>query len=159
MCINYDGNTFTEYIPPCASKKSCDFARWDGITWLTSGLILFTASICCYGHSEKPEQSLSSKYFCINVLHDCVPRDHILCLVCSLWGASNLCHIWKLLYSVASLIFLVIFSATVYQEVTILFSDSLDGNGALFAYVLCDIPVLHISLIWIFGWKHSYYFN
>ncbi len=25
----------------------------------------------------------------------------------------------------------------------------LDGNGALFAYVLCDIPVLHISLIWI----------
>ncbi len=32
------------------------------------------------------------------------------------------CHIWKLLYSVASPIFLVIFSATVYQELTILFS-------------------------------------
>ncbi len=41
-----------------------------------------------------------------------------------------------------------IFSATVDQEVTILFSfDSLDGNGTLFAYVLCDIQVLHISLI------------
>ncbi len=43
-----------------------------------------------------------------------------MCLVCSRW--SHLCHIWKLLYSVASLVFLVIFSATVYQEVMILFS-------------------------------------
>ncbi len=32
----------------------------------------------------------------------------------------------------------------------------LDGNGALFAYVLSDIPVLLINLIRIFGWKHSY---
>ncbi len=47
---------------------------------------------------------------------------HLLCLVCSLWGAS---HIWKLLHSVASPIFLVIFSATVYQEETILFSLTL----------------------------------
>ncbi len=36
-------------------------------------------------------------------------------------------------------------SATVNQEVTILFSDSLDGNRALFAYVLCDIPVSRTS--------------
>ncbi len=34
--------------------------------------------------------------------------------------------------------------------------DLLDGNGALFAYVLCDIPFLRIRLIRIFGWKHSY---
>ncbi len=48
--------------------------------------------------------------------------QHLLCLICLLWGANNLYNIWKLLYSVASPIFLVIFSATVYQEVTILFS-------------------------------------
>ncbi len=62
----------------------------------------------------------------------------------------------KLIYSVTSPILLVIFSTTVYQEVTILFSDSLDGNGALFANVLCDIPVLRISLFLIFKWKHHY---
>ncbi len=33
-----------------------------------------SGSICCYGRSEKPEQSLS-KYFCIIVLHDCVPKQ------------------------------------------------------------------------------------
>ncbi len=55
----------------------------------------------------------------------------------------------------ASPIFLVIFSATVYQEVTIVFSfDSLDGKSAVFKYVLCDITILRISLIQIFG-KHS----
>ncbi len=51
-----------------------------------------------------PEQSLSSKYFCIIVLHDCVPKqlasisesnDSIYLFIiiindsiCSLWGAS-----------------------------------------------------------------------
>ncbi len=45
-----------------------------------------------------------------------------LCYVCSLWGTNNLYYIWKLLYSVAPPIFLVIFSVTVYQEVTVLFS-------------------------------------
>ncbi len=97
----------------------------------SSGLITFTASKCCYGHSQKPEESLSSKYFCIIVLHNGVLKqqastsecsDSIYCYVWSLWGANNLYHIWKLLYSVASPIFLVIFSATVYQEMTILFS-------------------------------------
>ncbi len=41
----------------------------------------------------------------------------------------------------SSPIFLVIFSATVFQgsDEFVLF-DSLDGNGALFANVLCDIP-------------------
>ncbi len=85
-----------------AHRKS-HFAQWDGITWLTSEPISFTASICCYDHSE---ESLSSKYFCIiTILHDCVPKQqhpppkvitHVLCLVCSLWGASHLCHIWDL---------------------------------------------------------------
>ncbi len=114
-----------------AHRKGHVTALWDGITLLTSWLISFTASISCYGHSEKPEDSLSSKYFCIIVLHDCVLKQQhsppnavtaLLCYVCSLWGASNLYHIWKLLYSVASPVFLVIFSVTVYQEVTILFS-------------------------------------
>ncbi len=56
-------------------KSLCDFALWDGITWLTSGPISFTASISCYGHSEKPEESLSSKYFRIIVLHYCVLKQ------------------------------------------------------------------------------------
>ncbi len=30
MCIN-----FAAFIPPSSSKKACDFAQWDGITWLT----------------------------------------------------------------------------------------------------------------------------
>ncbi len=65
--------------------KSCDFALWDGIIWLTGRPISFTASIS-YGHSEKPEDSLSSNYFCIIVLHDCVPKhasersDSIYCV-------------------------------------------------------------------------------
>ncbi len=114
----------------CASKKSCDCAmRWDNLT--SSGPISFTESICCYGHSEKPEQSLSSKYFCIIVLHDCVLKqlastsksnNRIYCVSSARSEVQVICHIWKLLYSVASPVFLVIFSATVYQEVTILFS-------------------------------------
>lgn len=45
MRRNYDGNTFTEQILWCATKKLCDFALWDGITGQTSGLILLH-SIC-----------------------------------------------------------------------------------------------------------------
>ncbi len=80
----------------------------------------------------------------------------LLCYVCSLWGAIHLYQIFKLLYSVASPIFLVIFSATVYQEVTILFSLTRWMETVLYSHVLCDIPVLRISQIRIFGWKHSY---
>ncbi len=29
----------------------------------------------CFGYSEMPEQSLSSKYFCRIVLHECVPKQ------------------------------------------------------------------------------------
>ncbi len=102
------------------------------VIWLCAMRWDNTASICCYGHSEKSEESLSSKYFCIIVLHDCDLKqqvstsersDSIYCYVCSFWGASNLYYTWNVLYSVASPIFLVIFSATVYQEVTILFSS------------------------------------
>ncbi len=45
-------------------KKSCACVmRRDNLT--RGGPISFTASVCCYGHSEMPEESLSSKYFCI----------------------------------------------------------------------------------------------
>ncbi len=57
--------------------------------------------------------------------------QHLLCLVFLLWGESNLCHLWKVLYSVAFPIFLVIFSATVYQEVTV-----------------CSL--------WLIGWKRCF---
>ncbi len=47
----------------------------------------------------------------------------------------------------ASTIFLVIFSATVYQEVAILFYFICWMETVLYSHVLCDIPVLRISLI------------
>ncbi len=80
--------------------------RRDNLT--TSRPILFTASICCYGHSEIPEQSLSSKYFCIIVLHDCVPKQqrpppkamtafHLLTLRC-IFQEVGVCDIYHLRY-------------------------------------------------------------
>ncbi len=120
MCIN-DGKTFTELIPPCSSNTSCDFALWDGITWLTSRPISFTASRCCYGHTEMPEESLLSKYFCIiTVIHDCIPKEqHPPPKAMTVTSARSevIYVIWKLLNSVASPIFFVIFCATGYQEV------------------------------------------
>ncbi len=98
MRINYDDKHIYRINSSMRIEKR--FVLWDRITWLTSGPVSFTVSICCYGHSEKPEQSLSSKYFCIIVLYDCVPKqqasasesnDSIYCLVFSLWSASNLC--------------------------------------------------------------------
>ncbi len=65
--------------------------------------------------------------------------QYLLCYVCSLWGANNLYHIWKLLYSVASPIFLVIFSATVYQEVTILFSLTCWMETVLYSHMFYAI--------------------
>ncbi len=56
-------------------EKSRDLRKETEIDLTSSGLILFTASRSCYGHSEKPEESLSSKYFCIIVLHDCVLKQ------------------------------------------------------------------------------------
>ncbi len=84
----------------------------------------------CYSHFKMPEQSLSSKYFCIIVLHDCFPKQqhpplkamtaftvfHMLALSAQVMIYANYYIQWLLL------LFLVIFSATVYQEVTILFS-------------------------------------
>ncbi len=32
---------------------------------------------CCFGRSEMPEQNSSSKYFCIIVLYDCVPKQQV----------------------------------------------------------------------------------
>ncbi len=102
---------------------------------------------------QNPEESLSSKYFCIIVLHDCVPKqlaptsersDSIYCVTSALSEAQIiLYHIRKLLYSLASLIFLVIFSATVYQEVLF---DSLYGNGDLLFIRMCFAHVKFESL-------------
>ncbi len=68
-----------------------------------------------FGRSEMPEQSLSSKCFCIIVLHDCVPKqqasasesnDSIYCVSFAHFEAQVIYRIWKLLYSVASPTFL-----------------------------------------------------
>ncbi len=61
-----------------------------------------------------PEQSLSSKYFCIIVLHDCVlkqqhppPKAMTAIIVFRLLAeAQVIFYIWKLLYSVDSPSFL-----------------------------------------------------
>ncbi len=45
----------------------------------------------------------------------------------------------------------MIFSGSLSGSDNFVLVDSLDGNGALFANVLCNIPVLRISLIRIFG--------
>ncbi len=50
-----------------------------------------------------------------------------------------------------------VYSASVSVSDDFVLFDSLDWNGALFANVLCEIPVLRISLIQIFGWKPSYW--
>ncbi len=87
--------------------------RRDNLT--SSAPISFTASISCYGHSEKPEESLSSKYFCIIVLNDCVLKqlastsersDSIYCVTSALSEAQIIYIIyenyyiqWLLLYS------------------------------------------------------------
>ncbi len=42
----------------------------------------------CYDHSEMPEQSLSSKYFCIFACQNCLTQLRIYCV--SSWCASNL---------------------------------------------------------------------
>ncbi len=93
-------------------------------------MISFTASIRCYGRSEKSEESLSSKYFCIIVLHDCVPKqpastsersDSINCVTSARSEVQVIYIVYENYYN-QWLIFLVIFSATVYQEVTILFA-------------------------------------
>ncbi len=50
----------------------------------------------------------------------------------------------------------MIFSASLPGSDDFVLFDLLDVNSALFADVLYDISVLRISLIRIFGWKHSY---
>ncbi len=148
----------------CIEKvmRVCTMRR-DNLT--SSGPISFTASICCYGGSEMPEQSLSSRYLCIiTVLHDCVLKQQhpppkamtafivlrLLALRCKSFIIYEKYYIQWLL-----LVLLVIFSASLPGSDDFVLFDSLDGNGALFANVLCNIPVLRIILTRIFGWKHS----
>ncbi len=88
-----------------------------------------------------PEQSLSSKYFCIIV---CVPKQQhpppkamtafiVLCLLAlrrkSFIIYENFYIQWLFL------VFLVIFSASLSGSDDFVLFDSLDGNGALFANV------------------------
>ncbi len=53
------------------------------------------------------------------------------------------------MYSSTFLSYIYRASLSISDDVVIF--DSLDGNGALFANVLCEIPVLHISLIKTLG--------
>ncbi len=77
-----------------------------------------------------------------NSRHPPPSLTHLLCYICFLWGANNFINEnyyiqWLLIY------FLWYFSLPGSDDFVLF--DSLDGNGALFAYVLCDIPVLRIS--------------
>ncbi len=98
--------------------------------------------------------SLSSKYFCV-FLHDCVPKQqhpplkamtaftvfHLLVLRRKRFFIfADYYILWLLL------VFVVLFSASLPGSDHFVLFD-LDGNGALFENVLCDIPVLRINLI------------
>ncbi len=114
MCINYDGTHLPNKFLH-AHQKSHVTLRFE-----TGYLVHSIYKLCCYGRSAKPEASLSSKYFYIIVLHDCVPKqlastselsDSIYCVT------SAEAHIFSGFFYI-----LVIFRAAVYQKVTILFS-------------------------------------
>ncbi len=88
---------------------------------------------CCFGHSEMPEQSLLSKYFCIIARQNCYTTvfpnsrhpwkqlPHSLCFVCSLWGTNRSLYMKSIIFSGFSH-FPLSYLVTVYREVTILFS-------------------------------------
>ncbi len=61
-------------------------------------------------------------------------------------------HVWKLKIQWLLLVFLIFSASLPWSDHFVLF-DLLDVNGA---NVLCDIPVLRLNVIWIFGWNHSY---
>ncbi len=95
--------------------------EWDNFNQQTDRVLK-----CCLGHSEMPEQSVSSKYFCIIVLHDCKQikslllshhhstnsrhpplKDRICCVSSARSQAQVIYHIWKVFIN---WLFLVIFS-------------------------------------------------
>ncbi len=118
---------------------------------------------CCYGHSEMPGQSLSSKYFCIIASQDCyitafpnskhlppkamtkcivVPyRDtgyspyYVKCFECLEKRYINVTnHYYYCVYLVTS-------PVSVYQEVTILLSLTHQMEMCLFTNVFCGIQI------------------
>lgn len=110
MCINYEWNIYRINSTMCIKKVTwlCTM-RWEN---LTNHLVLKH----CFGRSEIPEQSLSSKYVCITVLHDYVTKqqasssENINCIYCVSSARSEvqiINQIWKWMYSVASPTFLI----------------------------------------------------
>ncbi len=114
-----DGNTCTELIPTCSSKK----VMWLHITWLASRQIsLHSLSVFkVFLYNCLPELSYTSAF----------PDSRHPPL---LWGTSNLLYMkiiqWLLL------LFLVIFSASLSESDHFVLFDSFNGKGALFANVL-----------------------
>ncbi len=97
---------------------------------------------CCYGHSEVPEQSLSSKYFCIIASQNGLPR---LCSqtadihlrkqdICSSALSKYKSFIFIIFDNYYNkwllLLFFVIFSSSLSGSDDFVISNSLDGNGA-----------------------------
>ncbi len=135
-------------------------ALWDGIT----GPISFTASISSYDHSESLSKSVIKVF-----LYNCLTRlrsqtaasayersDSIVLRPLTPRRKSFFIHEhyyiqWLLL------VFLVIFSGSLPGSDDLVLFDSLDGNDASFVNVLCDIPVLCISLILNVGSISSYW--
>ncbi len=140
-------------------KKSWDFARCDGITWLTHGPISFHSIWNLFWSFWNAWAKSVIKlglflYNCLTRLRSQTAGIHLwkqwqrlLCFACSLWDTSNLSFMkiieWK---KWLLLLFLVIFSASLSGSDYFVFFDTLDGNGAL-SHVLCNIPVLRIGLI------------
>ncbi len=103
-----DGNALCEQISPSASKKSCNFALWDGITWLAVDWSSSTAFELLVCPSEMPEQICHQKSIYNSLTRLCSrtaaftsESNDSINYVSARSEAQYIFHIWKLLYSVA----------------------------------------------------------
>ncbi len=109
-----------------SDKKKCTYLWWKHIYQINSSMRI--GKVMWWDNLTNQRTDLVLSIYVVMVilkslvkvfLYNCLTRlrsqtaasasesnDSIYCLVFSLWGASNLCHIWKLLYSLASPSFL-----------------------------------------------------
>ncbi len=149
MCINYDGITFTEKNSTMCIENVMWFCamRRDNLSNQQTDLIhIIYMLFCSFIYWSVVKVFLYN--YCLTRLHSQTAAstsessDRIYCYFCT----SNVLYMKMIIIS-GFAYFSVIYSASLSGSDDL----ALDGNGALFANVLCKITVLHISLIRIFG--------
>ncbi len=140
---------------PCASKKACDFCakRRDNMTNQRMDLV-HSIYMLLWSFWNAWGKSVIKVFLCNCLKRPCShtaastseSNDSIYCYVSSSRSEAQVIFLYMkiIIFSGFSYI-LVMFSATVYQEVTILFSLTHCMETMLYSHVLCNIPVLHIS--------------